>query len=537
MIRKIYGILLLGAFLFSASAQAYEMPIGIPAPSFGGVLGNSITVTNPPNPAGWPNQEVAGYYYVDSSDSNATDSGNTYGYPDKPRSSLPLNVPAGSVVEVRGGPYNYADANISMNGSSSSPVFFYGVGKPVINATRTNLSGGYFVFDGFEIVGRILSSGLSYATIRNSDIHGPNIQNGVTLNGNHVVFYNNDVHHHQGDDKHGVTVTSGSSYIWVLNNLLHHNGGDGIQFCHGCSTNPPQFVYIGRNTAYSNRENGIDLKYARNVVISQNESHSHRAISDGEEFCYDDGSGCTTGSSGSDGASIIVGSDGAPSNVWTIFNHVHDSNKGIRIEEAYDGVVMGNLIHDVDSIGIEFEKTGEGPNTVAFNTIHNTNVGIKGPWQGGSLVLRINNNILSNISGASLSVDENWADSTANHNLFYNNGGDVTVLWHTSSTVSSGSAINSKVGGTGNLIGNPMFRSPGSGDFSVVSGGAGIDRANSDLITLNNQFTSIFGSGSTVLRDYVNNARSATGSDHDIGAFESDGAPGNAPPSAPTLLE
>jgi len=539
MINKFYSVLAMTLSLFATCTYAYDMPIGIPAPNFGTVLGNPVTASLPANPAGWPSQEVAGYYYVDNTSSNSTDSGNTYGYPNKPRNSLPSSIAAGSVVEVRGGPYNYAENfDISMNGTSNAPAYFYGVNNPIIKAIRTNITGSYFIFDGFELSeNRVIATGVSYGTIRNTEVHGPNLQNGVSLNGSNIVFYNNNVHHHQGDDKHGVTITQGSSTVWILNNWLHHNGGDGIQFCHQCSASPPQYVYVGGNTMNSNRENGIDLKFGKNIVVSQNEVYSHWTSTAGVEFCYDDNSGCTTGSSGSDGASIVVGSDGAPTNVWVIFNNVYDSNKGIRVEESYDGVVMGNVIHDVQSIGIEYEKAGEGPQTTSFNTVYNSTTGIKGPWQGGVLQLTINDNIISKMSGASINIDEAADYSSASNNLFYNDGSPITIGWNTSSTFTSGTSINSKVGGTGNLVGNPMFKSPGTSNFSILSGGAGINKANDDLVTLNSKFKTIFGNSVSVLRDYAGNARSSSGLDHDIGAYESDGTASNAPPSAPLLLE
>lgn len=525
--------------LISFGSQAYEMPIGIPTPNFESPLSNPITATIPAQPAGWPDRETAGYYYVDNSSSNSTDSANPYGFPDKPRKTIPTIVSAGSIVEVRGGPYVLAgDFTINMAGTASAPVYVYGINNPVVSGSRSRISGSHFIFDGFRLTAtRLIMADSSYATIRNTEISGPSTQNGVSLGGHHIVFYHNDVHHHQGDDKHGITITQGSTYVWVLDNLLHHNGGDGIQFCHGCSTNPPTYIFIGRNTAYGNRENGIDLKYGRNIVVSQNETYNHHAIEAGVEFCYDDNSGCTTGSSGSDGASIVVGSDGAPSNVWVIFNHVHDSGKGIRIEEAYDGVLLGNLIHDVALIGIEFEKAGEGPNTVAFNTIHKTKKGIKGPWQSGSLEITIENNILSDINGTSLEIDDNATDCVANNNLFYNEGNAVTIRWQNiQSSFTHGDLIDEMVGGTNNIVGDPRFNQVELLDFSLTTGSAAINQANTHLVSLDERFRSLFGSNLTVLKDFTNHPRFANGTAHDIGAFVQAVSTGRAPPSAPVLL-
>ncbi len=312
------------------------MPIGIPAPYFDAALANPITARIPAQPAGWPGRAVDGYYYIDNTASSATDSENNYGFPDKPRKTMPMTIEAGGVMEVRGGPYIMNDEFIlTMNGTASAPVYVYGINKPEVSGIKSKINGSYFIFDGFKLTAsRLITTHSSYATIRNTEVSGPNKQNGAALGGHHIVFYNNNIHHHQGDDKHGITILKGSAYIWLLDNLLHHNGGDGIQFCHKCRKNPPEYIFIGRNTAYGNRENGIDLKYGNNIVISQNETYNHHAIKAGIEFCYDDRSGCTVGSSGSDGASIVIGSDGAPRNVWVIFNNVHDSGKGIRVEEA-----------------------------------------------------------------------------------------------------------------------------------------------------------------------------------------------------------
>ncbi len=520
------------------SLLADEMPIGIPKPQFGSMLGNPVEIPLPPHPTAWPSQAVAGYYYIDNSAPQSTDNNNPFGTPNTPRKTLPISIEAGGVVEVHGGPYTYSgDFRVSLEGTATDPVFFYGVGSPVISGSRSQINGDYFVFDGFRLTAtRVIATDCHHATLRNTEVAGPSTQNGVSLGGDHIVFFNNNVHHHQGDDKHGVTITQGSSYVWILNNQLHHNGGDGIQFCHGCSANPPEFIFIGANKAYGNRENGIDLKYGKNIVVSENETYNHQASQVGVEFCYDDNSGCTVGSSGSDGASIVVGSDGAPSNVWVLYNDVHDSAKGIRIEEAYDGIIMGNLVHNIEGIAIEFEKSGEGPNTVAFNTLHDAVTGIKGPWQGGALAIRIENNIISEISGTSLLVDENYAECTANNNLFNNDGRAIQVQWHnTVKSVQSGTEIDQLVSGSWNLVGDPAFFDAILDNFAIRAGGSGIDQASNLLVSLNTQYQAIFGQGQTLFWDYAHQPRSVTGQGHDLGAFEQSEVAGMAPPSPPVL--
>ena len=303
-----------------------------------------------------------------------------------------------------------------------------------------------------------------------------------------------------------------------------------------CSASPPRYVYIGGNVIYGNRENGVDLKYCNRVVISRNEIYHHWPSVAGVRFCYDDGSGCTTGSSGSEGESILVGSNGKPGNVWVLFNEVHDSNKGVRLQETSSGFVVGNVIHDVESVGIEIEQTDAGPVTAAFNTINNTEKGIRGPRAQGILRIIMDDNILSGISGDSIDILFAAANNpTASNNLFFNAGGDISIRWISRTYPSTGPDIDSLIHGSGNLIGNPMFSNASASDFHVLAAGAGVDRANSRLVTLNDQFRTIFGNGVTILRDFADIPRSSAGTDHDIGAYEIPGTAGHVPPSPPVL--
>lgn len=67
-------------------AQSYEPRPGIPEPSFG------IDEPRPGHPPEWPAAERLGFYYVDITHPNATGSNNDFGYPDRPRSSLPTGI-------------------------------------------------------------------------------------------------------------------------------------------------------------------------------------------------------------------------------------------------------------------------------------------------------------------------------------------------------------------------------------------------------------------------------------------------------------
>ncbi len=68
----------------------------------------------------------------------ATDTNNPNGTATKPRRTIPTYLPAGSVVEVRGGPYAVSSANLILDsrGTAAAPVVIKGINKP-------RLQGGY----------------------------------------------------------------------------------------------------------------------------------------------------------------------------------------------------------------------------------------------------------------------------------------------------------------------------------------------------------------------------------------------------------
>src|SRR5512146_691896 len=71
-----------------AAATAQGWPTGIPAAPFG-------TSADAPRAT----------FFVNSTDPAATDANNPNGTATKPRATIPTPLPAGAVVEVRGGPY------------------------------------------------------------------------------------------------------------------------------------------------------------------------------------------------------------------------------------------------------------------------------------------------------------------------------------------------------------------------------------------------------------------------------------------------
>ena len=111
-------VTILLSFALTGAALAYQAPIGIPAPSFG------IDEVSPATPVGWPSSEASNAYYIDKTSALATDSANPFGFPDKPRLTLPRGVlPAGSIIEIHGGVYAGADLYLSCAGTPGNPCW------------------------------------------------------------------------------------------------------------------------------------------------------------------------------------------------------------------------------------------------------------------------------------------------------------------------------------------------------------------------------------------------------------------------------
>jgi len=538
---KKYVMILVSIVGGSSPAMAAEgnwiPPIGIPTPPFG--IEESHEMYS--GVSGYMDAGSGPYTtYVDNTHPDCTDSG--AGTASSPLCSIPTDLSSpGTVVEIHGGPYDYGDVLLTLtaNGTQTQPVFVRGVddgnGFPVIaNADKATLQGSFFiienlVFDRTQVRNKNSQDPAQYAprfiAMRNLEVMRHPSKNGTVLTGTDIVFYNNHVHHHQGDDRHGTSVRHGSERVWIIDNYYHHNGGDAIQFCHGCFKNPPIYIYIGRNLMHSDRENGIDLKYGKNIVVSQNTLHSYAAARKHTQWCFDDRSSCGVFTSGSDGSAIVLGSDGAPVNTWIIFNDIHSSVQGIRVEAALGAWLIGNNIHGLSRRAIALEKKGD-PLYIIGNTIYDAATGIDQYWRD-KFSLQIHNNIFANIRGLVFSVGIRVASkSTVQNNLFWNNGDAVSIQWgRKSSTARNSSKLNSLTGGSANLFGDPRFTDPVAGNFHLQSQSAAIDSANIEVEKHSAQFRTMFGGQLSLNVDFDGQNRPIDGDQneshlYDIGSYE-----------------
>jgi hypothetical protein len=448
--------------------NTYIPPIGIPIPEFG--IEETVEAIYGAN-----------YYthYIDNTHPDATDNSNPNGTSDKPRKTIPkylLNLAEGSVVVIHGGPYSYSTPpRWTSKGTREKPVFIRGAdpdNKVFITKTLIQAGGTYLILENLELYknSRITISYSSphHVSFRNCEIHNPigyicSFGAALHVKGEDIVVYNNHIHHNwRGDDIDcwGVGPGVDAKRVWILDNHIHHHSGDAVLACHLCDP-PPQYVYIGRNVMHEDRENAVDLKYASDVVISQNVMYGYRNAST------------------SDGSAVILGSDGGPNRPWVIFNEIYDCDNGIRNEETDTAWIMGNNIYDIKGFAIGLEKKSDDLYIIG-NTVYDVNVSIDQLWQE-SFRLHIFNNIFSNIRKDLVHLDigsQNIADeSEMSNNLFWQNGDPVIIRWASGNlkTYHSTSDFEGFAGGDNNIIGNPLFEDPLNSNFALNQNSSAID--------------------------------------------------------------
>lgn len=472
----------------------YVPPPGIPAPPFG------IEETHRMYDDVARRNETLAYYpshdggfvthVIDNTHPNCEDS-SEFGTPDAPRCTVPRVVwelPAGSVAEIRGGPYSGGRMFWTMQGTSEQPVFIRGIGANgrvrltgELQSDRTYLQGRYGITEGLEFYngqsvsmstndGDGRSVGGEYLALRDCEIHNPAGFTGasgsnVSLGGEYRVVYDCHIHHNVREvngeprDSHGVFSAPGGRYHWVLDNEVNHNSGDGYQACHGCRERPPAFVYIGRNDFHDDFENAIDFKYIEDVVVSQNRLHSYRHQSD-------------TGTV----SPVVIGSDGASTRTWFLFNRIYDARFGIRVEESVQGAIIGNVFHDLSGPAINLEKQGTDLK-IYNNTFNGVGSVIAQTWRV-NFSLDMANNILANASDFILEFNSRDVVEASHfrHNLLWNNSGALEVELgdrQNRGTVSSTEELQLLLPGESNLVADPRLLDDHSVDVTspAVDGG------------------------------------------------------------------
>ena len=290
MKQFLQSLAVVATFALPSSAwAAYTPPYGIPAPPFGidEVAGppTQATITNP--------------------------------------------IPAGAVVQLP--PGTRSGGTWTANGTAEQPVFVRGADCTLVNPTvvtgQLTLAGSYFIVECVTLVGDVrltYASSSHHVAFRHGAVLDYPTGRGsfVQMSGQYGVLYQNEIARNGcradagqpagscggTNDHHGVTAGSGSTHTWMLGNHIHHNGGDGIQFCHGCAKNGapndgPAHVYIGGNDLHDNRENALDFKeYLGPLIVSTNRQYNHR------------------GTSTSNGENLRLNDEGLQGEIWIVQN-------------------------------------------------------------------------------------------------------------------------------------------------------------------------------------------------------------------------
>jgi len=466
--------------------RAWKPPIGIPAPPFG----IEETAPRPPNPWTAP---TPGFYYVDASQRSATDAGNDLGSPARPRRSIPVALPAGSVVEIHGA-YDTPHASpntITARGTSDRPVFIRGVSAAARPLVRTfwEVRGTYLVLENLEFGPNADRSGggslvirlpASHVVLRHSDVHGTpkggglgivnwEVPYGQTYTGtgviDNVVIYDNSIHDN-GDvkanfdqDVHGIAVSDHVNHLWVVDNQIARNSGDGIQINAQVNQGPTtHHIYVGRNVSHHNKQSGFWTKYATDVIFSQNVSYGHRPSDSSLGQC--------------------MGAQYAPDWVWFLFNEVYDCEYGIAQMsdngEASHTFIIGNVVHNVHrSSSTTSPENAWAPSGIMMsggferhiinNTIYDVDAGVNVPSPAGTIELV--NNIIANVtlpraSHVNLEFAVLAKHGTLHHSLL---SGDPRVAWGDAQFKLTGTILASA-----NLkSADPQFVNPSGGDFHL----------------------------------------------------------------------
>ena len=527
----------LGLFFFSSAEAAYVLPVGIPAPSFGleesveSVYGNDNYYT----------------HWIDNTAANCSDSGN--GSPATPRCTIPSvsSLAAGSVVQLRGGPYIGSILTLGGYGTVLQPIFFRGPssgnkinlqrGIRIRNASYLiveNISWTGVVSTPVDIRAGAIGESTTYISVRRNEATGTGTASAGSafsgggssydIAGHDIVYAWNSVHDFgvwqsaTENDTHGFGVGSNHYNNWYLWNTAYHNSGDGIGNGHDAN-HKTYNLYIGGNHLYENRENAIDLKEVHNVVMSENDMH------------------CYVPRYSSEGAAMVIhygptGGQG-PYNTWTINNKIYDSTVGYAGSDVENGnYIIGNIFYNIDK-AIALNNTGGGSYYVYHNTINNSGVG---EWWGVTTdVLDVAGNIVANTtSGAHMRVDTSAerALATFAKELYYQGDNNVTIMWGTTyNSVAAWIAGSGK--GAGSLQANPLFNNAATHDYSIQSGSPAIN-AGKDMSSVAFAFQTAF--GASLLKDRAGVDR--PNGIWDIGAYEYvSGVPiDTTPPSAPTGL-
>lgn len=521
--------------------------VGIPDPL--ATLGyDAINTPEPADPGAWPTAESVGDYYIDSNHGSATDSSNTYGYPNKPRLTIPtsLTINGGKKIVVAGDGESYSGGPITCTGSASdSPgdqawvvgrsVVDIGVEarKPILDDRRIILGSNYMILDGLKVAHQDNSSSLiamnQFCTAREfviqgtgADIGGAN-GSGIGLSSN-TVLYNGLVYDlgnkdtTNAGDYHAMKPGNTISNTWMLEMIAHSCQGDGIQIGEAAGNAAATANhYIGGGLFYDMKENGIDIKDATDVIMSGPHVHT-----------------MGFNPSGDSGPGIVLHDDADW--VWLLGVLINNCNIGfINSGGSNNTYILDSIIRDCNQTGGTggpTQRTGTGVSFQAAevalhnSTLHNNRKSLELVVGSSGADTYISNNIFSDRQTAEPVT--NWDIGFANsgdeaaaysdYNMFdgtigmrgmdeNNNYQDSLSAWQAATTHDDNSSED-----------DPLFTNEGDNNFTLQSGSPALAAGDPSKPAAYAAFNSRY--GISVEFDFNGNARPANGTDWDLGAHQ-----------------
>jgi len=468
----------------------------------------------PDQPAEWPSSPSPGSYYIDPNNPASTDNdgtANTYGYPNKPRKTMPtgvatLTLGAGAYVAIMSGTFATGAWLWTVNGTKTAPVYVTGSGG---TATLTgddagwDFQGSHVIFDNLAISGSRPRLGVGgataskhYACIRNCSFTGNNgdfggrcigfVGNSNADRSEYLVLYNCTVQDiatipkSSSKDFHFFQPTWWTTYMWVINCTGTRINGDFIQMANTYDQIPmqangpeyyPHYAWIAGNTASYCGEQLVDCKGSYHVVISSNTS------------LYQD---VNEGTFTANTTAIILSNNAESEHSgphWAIFNKVFNAEgQGSLIRDSGTcndewNVMLGNLlVYGASGTTVDYGGTSPGGiNTltrnryldIVCNTVYGVDNGFNIPRSNSFIQISIVGNIFMNCSTNSLWMESSAGSYYLADNCYYNDASSVTIT-----------GINFAQAGYSALDElynqDPLITSPsityGSDDFSLGAG-------------------------------------------------------------------
>lgn len=552
MTRHAVVLYLITCFWIASPAVAYDPPVGIPNPAddWGGTI-DPIDDPVPDSAAvcpGWPAAD-SNCFYIDNA-AACSDAGQ--GSPNTPRCTVPdgITLSAGQYMEIHGGAGPYTDTdthNIAANGTSTQPVWIVGKNNPALRCSGNNhalaVSGSYYLVDGVSLDRSVQGFAFAFPTDRGvfrnavivgdgsllsyggSQISSSGIDSGNE--NNYVVVYNitmSEIGQWDVDDNtdaHGIKFRNNINHAWILDSDISHCQGDSVQTGEGSITgdDAPTHIYIGGNTFYENKENGIDIKDGSDIILS------HNTIFDMANAYGDDAD---------EGIVIHEEAD----HIWAINNRIYNCGIGMITTISTNTWFIGNTIYDIDGstdpqshygLGVGIHFRGNSSGGVINNTIVNCDKGIQLTSIAGGFQCR--NNIISHRSDASAFdlMAQSAGNADADYHLLYA-GGSSRILWG-GAIYTSVADFNAGSGQCANCPAeaDPRYANAADANFALESDAPAIGKGESHAIYT--YYASRY--GVSINRDQAGTVRPQNGT-WDIGAFEYDeGAPPPTPGTNP----